>query len=188
MYEQTQSAYSVGLHSVHKACIHFKSITPASTSSDETCDPLLMQSYTNSLERTNTNLVSSKQNILLWAWQYFHYTLLQNMAESISIYPTTLPHASLCSHLHKQTIVFSCTSVESHYAPNAKLLYLTSLNPQSLSRPVMGLLYHLQHFFGTFAYLVNKHKNWDLQLVVACKKNNYLRGFQIRSSFTELRL
>lgn len=56
IYEQTHSAYDIGLHSIHKAYIHSKFIT---TASNETCDSRLMHSYNNSLENPNMYLLSS---------------------------------------------------------------------------------------------------------------------------------
>ena len=81
MYEQTHSAYGIGLHSIHRACIHCKSIISDSTSSNETCDPRLMHSYTTSFANPNVYLVSLKQIILLWAWQDFHCTTLSTLAK-----------------------------------------------------------------------------------------------------------
>ena len=99
MYKQTHSVYGIGLHNIHRACIHFKSITSGSTSLNETCDLRLKHSHTTSLANQNMYLVSSKQIILLWAWQHFHCTTLPTLAENNSISSTTLPLASLCSHL-----------------------------------------------------------------------------------------
>lgn len=121
MYGQTRSAYGISLHSIHKASIHFKSST---TLSNETCDPRLMHLYITSLANPNMYLVSSKQIVLLWAWQYFHRTTLSTLAESKSISSTTLPRVNLFSHLHQQTIDFSCIRGETHDAPNPKLLSL----------------------------------------------------------------
>jgi hypothetical protein len=140
MYEETHSAYGIGLHSTHRACIHFKSFTSDSTSSNETCVRRLMHSYTTSLANPNMYLVSSKQIILPWAWQHFHCTTRPTLAKSKSISSTALPLANLCSHLHQQTIVFSCTRGETHDTFKPKLL--------SLKSHYLRYFYHYLHYLG----------------------------------------
>jgi hypothetical protein len=118
LYEQTRSAYGISLHSVHKACSHFKSYI---TASNETCDPRLMHSYITLLAKPDMYLVSSKQIIFLWAWQHFHCRLWPK----VNLYlQQHFSRVSLLSYLHQQTMDFSCTRGETHDAPNPKLLSL----------------------------------------------------------------
>jgi hypothetical protein len=140
MYEQTHSAYGMGLNSIHRACIHFKSITFDFTSSNKRYDLRLKHSHTTSLASQNMYLVSSKQIILLWASQHFHCTTLLTLTENNSISSTTLSLANLCSHLQQQTIVFSCTRGETHDTLNPKLLSLQS--------------HYLRYFYHYLRYLM----------------------------------
>ena len=105
MYKQTHSVYGIGLHNIHRACIHFKSITSGSTSLNETCDLRLKHSHTTSLANQNMYLVSSKQIILLWAWQHFHCTTLPTLAENNSISSTTLANQNMYLVSSKQIIL-----------------------------------------------------------------------------------